>query len=173
MKKILSTKGIEIEEKKYLQILIRGDGKDKFKDFLNKEISILPSNTNLDIVSSEKYILAKNSFDQWSLIFLYDYDYKKVLQIISNLNSNDEILATDYSYGQIYLEVSGENKNQFLNKLTNFDFRNRKFPKFTMAQTLISRIDCSIYNLKEKYLITFNRSFEDYFKKRLLDLTNI
>ena len=42
-----------------------------------------------------------------------------------------------------------------------------------MAQTLIARIDCSIYNLKDKYIITCNRSFEDYFKERLQDAAKI
>ena len=41
----------------------------------------------------------------------------------ANLNLNDEILASDYSYGQVYFEVSGENKNTFLNKLTQFKFK--------------------------------------------------
>ena len=42
-----------------------------------------------------------------------------------------------------------------------------------MAQTLIARIDCSVYNLKDKYIITCNRSFEDYFKERLQDTAKI
>ena len=42
-----------------------------------------------------------------------------------------------------------------------------------MAQTLVARIDCSIYNLKDKILLTCNRSFEDYFKDRLLDSANL
>ena len=61
----------------------------------------------------------------------------------------------------------------FLNKLTHFDFRAKKFPELSMAQTLIARIDCSIYNLKDKYIITCNRSFEDYFKERLQDTAKV
>ena len=49
----------------------------------------------------------------------------------------------------------------------------KKFSNFTVAQTLIARIDCSIYNLKDKYIITCNRSFEDYFVERLRDTANI
>ena len=100
-------------------------------------------------------------------------NYKDILKFISNINSKDEILASDYSYGQIYFEVTGENRNEFLNKLTHFDLRAKKFPEFSMAQTLIARIDCSIYNLKDKYIITCNRSFEDYFKERFKDTANI
>ena len=118
-------------------------------------------------------MFAKNSFDQWTLIYLNTQDQKTISQQIFNLNSNDELLATDYSYGQIYFEVYGKNKNEFLNKLTNFDFRSKKFPPFTMAQTLLARVDCSIYNLEDKFLITCNRSFEDYFKERLIDLTSL
>ena len=39
-------------------------------------------------------------------------------------------------------ESSGEEavgKNEFLNKLTTFDLRSKKFPVSTMAQTLIAR----------------------------------
>ena len=42
-----------------------------------------------------------------------------------------------------------------------------------MAQTLLARIDCSIYNLENRFLITCNRSFEDYFKERLIDLVSL
>ncbi len=103
------------------------------------------------------------------MIYLVEQDYKEILKFISKINSNDEILASDYSYGQVYFEISGENKNEFLNQLTHFDLRLKKFPAFTMAQTLIAKIDCTIYNLKDKYIVTCNKSYEDYFKERLKD----
>ncbi len=87
--------------------------------------------------------------------------------------SNEEILASDYSYGQIYFEITGENKNHYLSKLTHFDLRAKKFPVSTMAQTLIARIDCSIYHLQDKYLVTCNSSFDDYFKDRLQDAIDL
>ena len=40
-------------------------------------------------------------------------------------------------------------------------------------QTLIARIDCSIYHLEDKYLVTCHSSFEDYFKDRLQDAINL
>ena len=173
MKKILSIPGVDIVQKNYLQVLIRGDGKDNFNQVIHKEISMYPPSKNLEVITNEKYVFAKNSFDQWSLLYLDDQDYKKVLQFVSNLNSKDEMLASDYSYGQIYFEIYGKNKNEFLNKLTNFDLRLKKFPSFSMAQTLIARLDCSIFNLKDKFLITCNRSYEDYFKERLVDLISL
>tara|TARA_Y200000002_G_C22477977_1_gene577535 strand:- start:225 stop:746 length:522 start_codon:yes stop_codon:yes gene_type:complete len=173
MKKILSIPGVDIVQKNYLQVLIRGDGKDNFNQVIHKEISMYPPSKNLEVITNEKYVFAKNSFDQWSLLYLDDQDYKKVLQFVSNLNSKDEMLASDYSYGQTYFEIYGKNKNEFLNKLTNFDLRLKKFPSFSMAQTLIARLDCSIFNLKDKFLITCNRSYEDYFKERLVDLISL
>tara|TARA_B100001564_G_C20633543_1_gene668504 strand:- start:133 stop:657 length:525 start_codon:yes stop_codon:yes gene_type:complete len=172
MTKLISIDGVEITQKNFQQVLIRGDGKDQFNQIINKEISIFPPSNNLEIVNKENYIFAKNSFDQWSLIYTDEIDYNKILKFISNINTNDEILASDYSYGQIYFEISGEEKNSFLNKLTNFDLRPKKFPKFTMAQTLISRIDCHIYNLDKKFLVTCNKSFENYFKERFIDSAN-
>ncbi len=173
MKKIISINGIEITQKNFQQILIRGDGKEKFNQIINTEISILPPKNNLEIVRQDNYIFGKNSFDQWSLIFLKEIDYIKILKLISNFNVNDEILASDYSYGQIYFEITGTEKKSFLNKLTNFDLRLKKFPSLTMAQTLIARIDCSIYNLGEKFILSCNKSFEDYFLQRLKDTANL
>ena len=173
MKTITSLEGVDIIQKNYQQVIIRGDGKEEFNQSINKEISMTPPSKNLEIVTDSNHLFAKQSFDQWSLIYLVEQKYKDILKFISNINSKDEILASDYSYGQIYFEVTGENRNEFLNKLTHFDFRDKKFPEFSMAQTLIARIDCSIYNLKDKYIITCNRSFGDYFNERLQDAAKI
>ena len=169
MTQLLSSQGIDISQKNFQQIIIRGDGKDQFNQKINQEISTFPPSKNLEVTTNHKFIFAKNSFDQWSLIYLVEQDYKEILKFISKINSNDEILASDYSYGQVYFEISGENKNEFLNQLTHFDLRLKKFPAFTMAQTLIAKIDCTIYNLKDKYIVTCNKSYEDYFKERLKD----
>ena len=173
MKTIVSLEGVDIIQKNYQQVIIRGDGKEEFNQFINKEISMTPPVNNLELVTDAEHLFAKQSIDQWSLIYLVEKKYKDILKFISNINSKDEILASDYSYGQIYFEVTGENRNEFLNKLTHFDFRAKKFPELSMAQTLIARIDCSIYNLKDKYIITCNKSFEDYFKERLQDTVKI
>ena len=170
---ILTSNELEISQKNFQQVVIRGNGNDEFNQIINKEISMTPPKKNLETTTNEQYLFAKNSFDQWSLIYLVEQDYKEILKFISNVNSNDEILASDYSYGQVYFEISGKNRNEFLNKLTHFDLRLKKFPTFSMAQTLIAKIDCSIYNLKDKYIVTCNRSFEDYFKERLKDTANI
>ena len=169
MKQLLSSQGVDISQKNFQQVIIRGDGKEQFNQIVNKEISILPPSKNLEVIKDDKLMLAKNSFDQWSLIYLVEQDYKDILKFISSINSNDEILASDYSYGQVYFEISGESRNEFLNKLTHFDLRLKKFPVFTMAQTLIAKIDCSIYHLKNKYIVTCNKSYEDYFIERLKD----
>ena len=173
MTKLLSSEGLDIYQKNFQQVLIRGDGKYQFNEIINKEISIVPPNKNLEVTMSDEFLLAKNSFDQWSLLYLIEQDYKKILKFISILNSKDEVLASDYSYGQVYFEIFGKNRNEFLNKLTQFDLRLKKFPINSMAQTLIARIDCSIYNLQDKYLITCNKSFENYFKDRLIDIVNL
>ena len=173
MTKILSMEGVEIVQKNYQQVLIRGDGKDQFKQIINKQISLLPPSKNLEIANKDNYIFAKNSIDQWSLLYTKEIDYNKVLKFVADINSNDEILASDYSYGQVYFEITGKNKNIFLNQLTNFDLRLKRCPEFTMAQTLVARIDCYIYHLKDKYILTCNKSYEKYFKDRLVDLANL
>ncbi len=173
MTKLLSSEGLDIHQKNFQQILIRGDGKDQFNKIISDELSINPPAKNLEVIKNDKYLLAKNSFDQWSLLYLDEQDYKETLKFISLLNEKDEILASDYSYGQVYFEIFGENKNEFLNKLTQFDLRLKKLPINSMAQTLIARIDCYIYNLNDKYIVTCNKSFEQYFKDRLADTVNL
>ena len=171
--KILSIDGVQVTQKNFQQVIIRGNGQDDFNQVISKETSLLPPSKNLELIEKDNIIFAKNSFDQWSLIFQIEKDYKDIFNIIANMNLNENILVSDYSYGQVYFEFSGDNKVQFLNKLTQFDFRHKNFPQSSMAQTLIARVDCSIYNLDGKFLLTCNRSYEDYFKQRLLDLISI
>ncbi len=173
MMKSFSAKGMLIEQHDLQQIILRGKGDGSFAETVNKEVSLLPPSDNLRMVSNDKFLFAKQSFDQWSLVCLEKQPDEDILKLVSAMNSNEEVLASDYSYGQIYFEITGENKNHYLSKLTHFDLRPKKFPVSTMAQTLIARIDCSIYHLEDKYLVTCHSSFEDYFKDRLQDAINL
>ena len=47
MTKIVSIDGVEIVQKNYQQVLIRGDGKEQFNQIINKEILIQPPSRNL------------------------------------------------------------------------------------------------------------------------------
>ena len=42
MTKLLSANGLDIHQKYFQQILIRGDGQDYFNNLINKELSITP-----------------------------------------------------------------------------------------------------------------------------------
>ena len=172
MMKSFSAKGMLVEQHDLQQILLRGKGDGGFAETVNKEISLLPPSDNLKIINNEKFIFAKQSFDQWSLVCLEKQSDKEMLRLVSAMNANEEILASDYS-NTTYFEITGENKNYYLSKLTHFDLRPKKFPVSTMAQTLIARIECSIYHLQDKYLVTCHSSFEDYFKNRLQDAINL
>ena len=173
MKEIFSIRGLDIFQKNFQQVVLRSKGEDKLNETIRKETSLLPPSSNLAITNNENFLLAKHSFDQWNLFYLKEKKHQDILKFISTVNSDEEILASDYSYGQVYFEISGEKRNYYLNKLTHFDLREKKFPVSTMAQTLIAKIDCSIYHLKDKYLITCNSSFADYFRERLLDSVNV
>ena len=72
----------------------------------------------------------------------------------------------------VQVEIQGKNSFDILNKLTHFDFREKSFKKSTAAQTLLARVDCSIFNLDLKLLLSCNRSFADYLKDRLIDAVN-
>ena len=168
MTRTFVAKGMEIVQKDMQQILLRGKGDGGFADTVNKEISLLPPADNLRMINNDEFLFAKQSFDQWSLVCLKPKPEKEIFRLVSAFNANEEILASDYS-NTTYFEIAGENKDYYLSKLTHFDLRPKKFPVSTMAQTLIARIDCSIYRLEDKYLLTCHSSFEDYFKDRLRD----
>ena len=172
MMKSFSGKNLLIEQQDFQQILIRGKGDGSFAETINKEISLLPPSDNLRIISNDKFLFGKQSFDQWSLLCLEKKSDKEMVNLISAMNKNEEILASDYS-NTTYFEITGENKNHYLNKLTHFDLRQKKFPVSTMAQTLIARIECCVYHLKDKYLVSCHSSYEDYIKARLQDNINL
>ena len=88
MTQLLSSQGVDISQKNFQQIIIRGDGKDEFNQIINQEISIFPPSNNLEVTINDKFIFAKNSFDQWSLIYSVEQDYKEVLKFISNTAVN-------------------------------------------------------------------------------------
>ena len=173
MTQLFSADGIKIFQKNLSQIILRGKGDGKFAEVVNKEVSLLPPLDNLRVIKNDRFLFAKQSFDQWSLVSLEEQESSEILKLISNMNIEQEILASDYSSGQVYFEVFGDNKNEYLNKLTHFDLRKKKFPISTIAQTLIARIECSIYNIKDDYLITCGSSYENYFKDRIEDAINL
>ena len=165
--------GIEINQVTRQQITLRGKGDGAFAFTINKEVSLLPPSDNLRMIDNDRFIFAKQSFDQWVLIAKNKEEDQEILRMVSEINKNDAMLASNYSEGQSYFEISGEDKDHYLNKLTHFDFRDKKFPASTMVQTLVARIDCCIYKLEDKYIITCGKSFEDYLRDRLLDSVNL
>ena len=49
MKTIASLEGVDIIQKNYQQVIIRGDGKEEFNQSINKEISMIPPSNYLYI----------------------------------------------------------------------------------------------------------------------------
>tara|TARA_B100001559_G_scaffold198455_1_gene166006 strand:- start:76 stop:594 length:519 start_codon:yes stop_codon:yes gene_type:complete len=165
-------KDMEVNQQDLQQILLRGKGDGSFADTVNKEVSLLPPKENLRMINNDEFLFAKQSFDQWSLVCLKPKTDKEMFRLVSAFNANEEILASDYS-NTTYFNITGKNKNHYLSKLTHLDLRPKKFPVSTMVQTLIARIDCCLYNLGDKYLLSCHNSFEDYFKDRLQDAIDL
>ena len=172
MTRTFVAKGMEIVQQDLQQILLRGKGDGSFADTVNKEVSLLPPKENLRMINNDEFLFAKQSFDQWSLVCLKPKTDKEMFRLVSAFNANEEILASDYS-NTAYFNITGKNKNHYLSKLTHLDLRPKKFPVSTMVQTLIARIDCCLYNLGDKYLLSCHSSFEDYFKDRLQDAIDL
>jgi len=59
MTKIVSIDGVEIVQKNYQQVLIRGDGKEQFNQIINKEILIQPPSRNLEISLNSLFLTAQ------------------------------------------------------------------------------------------------------------------
>ena len=165
---LISSNSIEIKELDLGQVLIRGQYSPTLVKQIKSQFKISLPENNLQINHDKNIICSKNSFDQWSIIFFQLTDLI-IDDAINKINENENVLATDYSEGQIYLEISGENKIPMLNKITHFDFREKNFPISTSAQTLIGRVNCNIYNLEDKLLVTCNMSFGDHLKNQLID----
>ena len=86
--------GVEINQVTRQQITLRGKGDGAFAFAVNKEVSLLPPSDNLRMVDNDRFIFAKQSFDQWSLIFQIEKDYKDIFNIIANMNLNENILVS-------------------------------------------------------------------------------
>ena len=124
--------GIEINQVSRQQITLRGKGDGAFAFTINKEVSLLPPSDNLRMVDNDRFIFAKQSFDQWVLIAKNKEDDQEILRMVSEINKNEAMLASNYSEGQSYFEISGDDKDHYLNKLTHFDFRAVSYTHLTL-----------------------------------------
>ena len=93
MMKSFSAKGMLIEQHDLQQIILRGKGDGSFAETVNKEVSLLPPSDNLRMVSNDKFLFAKQSFDQWSLVCLKKQPDEDILKLVSAMNSNEEVLS--------------------------------------------------------------------------------
>src|SRR6056300_1168301 len=97
MREVIRSNEVEIKTFTAHQAIIRGKGDSKFNNFLNKKLNLLPPSDNLRIVSDDNHILAKLSYDQWSLIFLGKNDDLKIQNFCHEINKNSELQATNIS----------------------------------------------------------------------------
>ena len=80
--------GIEINQVTRQQITLRGKGDGAFAFAVNKEVSLLPPSDNLRMVDNDRFIFAKQSFDQWVLIAKNREDDQEILRMVSEINKN-------------------------------------------------------------------------------------
>ena len=82
--------------------MLRGKGDGSFADTVNKEVSLLPPSDNLRIKAMTNFFLLRQSFDQWSLVCLKLKPEKEISRLVSAFNTNEEILASDYSNTDLF-----------------------------------------------------------------------
>ena len=68
MTTLISTDRVNITQKNFQQILIRGDGKDQFNQIINKETSLQPPSKNLEIKKLSTVIDIGSNKGQFLLI---------------------------------------------------------------------------------------------------------
>ena len=85
MTNILSIPGVKVSQKDYHQIIIRGNGLEKFNNTIEEKTSIKPPSKNLEIKYDLNYLFAKNSFDQWSLILTEKKEHHQILNLVSSI----------------------------------------------------------------------------------------
>ena len=69
MNKVVTLDGLDIYQKNFQQILIRGDGRENFNKIIKENLSVSPPSKNLEVTNTDKYLFAKSSFDQWTLLY--------------------------------------------------------------------------------------------------------
>ena len=82
MSKIVSIPGIEVTQKNFHQIIIRGNGSEKFNNIIEEKTSIKPPSKNLEIKYDSNYLFGKNSPDQWSLVLTDKKDHNQILNLV-------------------------------------------------------------------------------------------
>ena len=97
MTEIASTSGVNITQKYYHQIIIRGNGLEKFNNIIEEKTSIKPPLKNLEIKYDSNYLFGKNSFDQWSLILTEKKEHNQILNLVSSINTNENMLCLLYT----------------------------------------------------------------------------
>ena len=105
MTRTFIAKGMEIVQQDMQQILLRGKGDGSFAETVNKEVSLLPPSDNLRMINNEEFLFAKQSFNQWSLVCLKPKPEKEIFRLVSAFNTNEEILASDYT-NTTYFEIT-------------------------------------------------------------------
>ena len=123
--------------------------------------------------NSSEFNLAVN-YKAAAILGISPSDVQSIISIaLAGQQLNHDYETGGQSY-PLMMQVAKNNLDSFdiLNKLTHFDFREKSFKKSTAAQTLLARVDCSIFNLDLKLLLSCNRSFADYLEDRLIDAVN-
>ena len=56
MTQLLSSRDVDISQRNFQQIIIRGDGKDQFNQKINQEILTPPPSKYLEVITNDKFI---------------------------------------------------------------------------------------------------------------------
>ena len=91
MTNILSIPGVKVSQKDYHQIIIRGNGLEKFNSTIEEKTSIKPPSKNLEVKHDLNYLFAKSSFDQWSLILTDKKVHNQILNLVTSINTNENM----------------------------------------------------------------------------------
>ena len=171
--------GISIEELPFVnKINLRGNTKDRV--FMSNTGSVLdiliPTEPNTKIENKNLQVIWLSP-NEWLLNFIYNENFKRIFENLSNKLNPENTSITDISESKTIIRVEGIHTTELLRKFLILDIDSALNSNLKVAQTIFVKIPILIVrNHKDQETQSFdihlNRSHTNYLKDLLLDGCN-
>ena len=171
--------GISIEELPFVnKINLRGNTKDRL--FMSNTGSVLdiliPTEPNTKIENKNLQVIWLSP-NEWLLNFIYNENFKRIFENLSNKLNPEDTSITDISESKTIIRVGGIHTTELLRKFLILDIDSVLNSNLKVAQTIFVKVPILIVrNHKDQdtqsFDIHLNRSHTTYLKDLLLDGCN-
>ena len=171
--------GISIEELPFVnKINLRGNTTDRiFMSNIGSVLDILiPTEPNTKIENKNLQVIWLSP-NEWLLNFIYDENFTRIFENLSNKLNPENTSITDISESKTIIRVEGINTTELLRKFLILDIDSVLNSNLKVAQTIFVKVPILIVrNHKDQdtqsFDIHLNRSHTTYLKDLLLDGCN-